>query len=342
MRTAGTKAPDRCTIRVRRRAVRLGLGFGIGGGRACDGEQDAEPQDAGKEEQGAGAGEHVHPGGRGRDLGSARRSHDVPHLRCVPCLSRRDADDCAASRPKEGTRKPLESHFKTDAASGRLQITEEDMDDGAEGPSDMGAYLEAMRGEDGHTRDAKGKARFNKTQGKRARGDDEFGEGDLPVTAGLKELDVAGGGRKKKVKRETVRIGAEFKAKVRISLDLAQHLTVPTASRWRCQERRRRAVRVHPAPERRGQTKGGQRAEARHHGAQEEGREQIVCCTDGNGLAVPTRLVLSLAKFSNRFLQSSDPHSTGSQWSAQVLRARGSISSAAEQRIRVESSPNRC
>lgn len=79
---------------------------------------------------------------------------------------------------------------------------------------DMGAYLEAMRGEDGHTRDSKGKARFNKTQGKRARGNDED---DVAVTEGLRELEVGGGGggKNKKVKRETVRIGAEFKAKVR-------------------------------------------------------------------------------------------------------------------------------
>lgn len=77
----------------------------------------------------------------------------------------------------------------------------------------MGAYLEAMRGTDGHTRDAKGKAKFNKTQGKRARGDDD--EGD--VTEGLKELDVGGrrDGKVKKAKKEVIKIGAEFKAKVR-------------------------------------------------------------------------------------------------------------------------------
>jgi ribosomal RNA-processing protein 12 len=98
-----------------------------------------------------------------------------------------------------------------------MRITEDGDSDqdadaaGGESPS-MGAYLEAMRGEDGHTRDSKGKARFNKTQGKRGRGDVD--EEDVAVTEGLKELDV-GGGRRKKVKRETVRVGAEFKAKVR-------------------------------------------------------------------------------------------------------------------------------
>ena len=76
----------------------------------------------------------------------------------------------------------------------------------------MGAYLEAMRGEDGHTRDAKGKARFNKTQGKRGRGDVE--DDETSVTAGIQQLDV-GGRRNKKVKKESVKVGAEFKAKVR-------------------------------------------------------------------------------------------------------------------------------
>lgn len=87
----------------------------------------------------------------------------------------------------------------------------------------MGAYLEAMRGEDGHTRDAKGKVRFNKTQGKRGRGGEEEDEG--LVTEGLKELEVAPGRNKKKLKRETVKIGAEFKAKVS-SFDIESSRTI--------------------------------------------------------------------------------------------------------------------
>jgi ribosomal RNA-processing protein 12 len=78
----------------------------------------------------------------------------------------------------------------------------------------MGEYLEAMHGEDGHTRTANGAIKFNKTQGKRARGNDDD-EGDFSVTEGLKELEVAG--KRKKAKKETVRVGAEFKAKVRHS-----------------------------------------------------------------------------------------------------------------------------
>ena len=140
-----------------------------------------------------------------------------------------------AARPKEATKKTLDTHFKTDA-SGRMHITEE-VDSTAndrEEDGDMGAYLEAMRGEDGHTRDAKGKARFNKTQGKRARGNDDE---DVAMTEGLKELDVrgGGGGKSKKVKRETVKIGAEFKAKVRRCSSSFIHLPFSGSllpSRW--------------------------------------------------------------------------------------------------------------
>ena len=114
--------------------------------------------------------------------------------------------------------KSLASKAKTDAASGKLRFDEDSDDDragaGGEGAGSMGAYLEAMRGEDGHTRNAKGLARFNKTQGKRHRGDEDVDEG--AVTEGLKVLEVGGGGRgdkRKKVQKETTRIGGEFKAK---------------------------------------------------------------------------------------------------------------------------------
>ncbi|GAA6042495.1 hypothetical protein JCM8097_003058 [Rhodosporidiobolus ruineniae] len=133
----------------------------------------------------------------------------------------------SAARPAAASaapRKPLESHFKKDAASGRFRFEEDkngsdgDNDAAMAGPSGgagMGAYLEAMRGEDGHTRDAKGRVKFNKTQGKRARGGEEFDlddeMADVPITAGLKELEVKRS--KKKAKKETVQIGGEFKAK---------------------------------------------------------------------------------------------------------------------------------
>ncbi|GAA5994053.1 hypothetical protein JCM5350_004661 [Sporobolomyces pararoseus] len=132
----------------------------------------------------------------------------------------------SAARPaptKQQPRKALDSHFQTDA-SGRLEFNEsDDEDDRAPGPSrqrktdaddvdsGMGAYLEAMRGEDGHTRDSKGRIKFNKG-GKRSRMDEVDDGEDVPVTEGLKELEV-GGSKKRKTKKETVQVGGEFKAK---------------------------------------------------------------------------------------------------------------------------------
>lgn len=130
-----------------------------------------------------------------------------------------------AARPsaaKADQRKPLDSHFKKDE-SGRIRVEESDSDGesgvgnaAAAGSSraGMGDYVEAMAGEDGHTRDAKGRIRFNKTQGKRSRDrEEDDGEADVPVTEGLKELDIKK--RFKKQKKETVHVGNEFKAKVR-------------------------------------------------------------------------------------------------------------------------------
>ncbi|GAA5995678.1 mRNA-binding protein RRP12 [Rhodotorula paludigena] len=132
----------------------------------------------------------------------------------------------SAAKPAAAStsRKPLDSHFKTDD-SGKYRFEEPDSDkeDGPAaaparaGGAGMGDYIEAMHGEDGHTRDAKGKIRFNKSQGKRGRGnDDDFDlEGDVdrdvPVTAGLKELEVSR--KKKKQRKEVERIGGDFKAK---------------------------------------------------------------------------------------------------------------------------------
>ena len=149
----------------------------------------------------------------------------------------------------------------------------------AEGGDGMGAYLEAMRGEDGHTRNAKGKTIFNKTQGKRARGDDEFEEA---VVEGIKELDVGEGKkRQKKVKRESVKIGAEFKAKVRPfchALSLRPFTdTVIVERRWRRREERHEPVRVRAAPERRGQEQELARPQDGHHRPQDGQEAEVVC-----------------------------------------------------------------
>ncbi|GAA5902774.1 hypothetical protein JCM6882_004062 [Rhodosporidiobolus microsporus] len=137
------------------------------------------------------------------------------------------ARPAAAGKGADEKRKALESHFKKDASSGKMRFEEEGKagsdggDDavmsrgGGEGAGGMGAYLEAIRGEDGHTRDARGRVKFNKTQGKRGRAAEEFDdndpERDVPVTEGLKELEIRKS--RKKAKKETVPIGQEFKAK---------------------------------------------------------------------------------------------------------------------------------
>ncbi|GAA5831948.1 hypothetical protein JCM11251_002760 [Rhodosporidiobolus azoricus] len=155
-----------------------------------------------------------------------------------------------AAKGAEAKKKSLESHFQKDASSGKMRFEEEkDRSDGEDGPvsrggegggGGMGAYLEAMRGEDGHTRDAKGRVKFNKTQGKRARGrdeeeyDDQNPDRDVPVTEGLKELEIEKR-KKKKAKKETVPIGQEFKAKraggdIRKEGDIQPYAFVPLSS----------------------------------------------------------------------------------------------------------------
>ena len=200
----------------------------------------------------------------------------------------------AAARPataKAEKRKPLDSHFKKDE-SGRIRVEDSDDSDSdaAAGPSTagpsrggMGAYVEAMEGEDGHSRDAKGRIRFNKTQGKRSRDrvdDDNDGEVDVPVTEGLKELEIKK--RFKKQKKETVHVGNEFKAKVGVGFRRIPE-TLPLtlkrnrrAARWRRrQEGRYAAVRVRAAPASRRQEIEPKGTETRHHRSQARRRAHV-------------------------------------------------------------------
>ncbi|KAL8279515.1 hypothetical protein RQP46_008077 [Phenoliferia psychrophenolica] len=206
----------------------------VGGRSAYDevlyGGSDSEASAAGSDDEAAPAAPSAHnrktqakknKASRDADGGKGTFIHEADG-EVLDLLDDRMMSRISAARPTTAARKPLGSHFKTDEATGRMQIDDEEAlarsastNANQEGGDGMGAYLEAMRGEDGHTRDAKGKTRFNKTQGKRARGDDEdeFEE----IKEGLKSLEVAGEGagkkRQKKVKRESVKIGAEFKAK---------------------------------------------------------------------------------------------------------------------------------
>lgn len=175
------------------------------------------------------------------------------------------------------------------------------MDDIAEAPTSrgMGAYLEAMKGEDGHVTDAKGRVKFNKTQGKRGRGDfDEDEDGDVPVTAGLRELEVG----RKKVKKDKVAIGGEFKAKVsRADSAISLHrtrfdLVFSVARRRRRREEWRAAVRVRAARQRCWQKEQErQGSENGHHGFEKVGQDEGRVRCSGDDSVICRRICRSAA-----------------------------------------------
>ena len=121
----------------------------------------------------------------------------------------------SAARPSgKGERKALDSRFKKDK-EGRYKFTEDKGEPAVEHPAtSSSAFVDAFTNKDGHRLDAKGRARFNKTQGKRGRGDDDDDDDD-DVVNDLSELNVGGGKRKKQrtARAEPQRLGAEFKAK---------------------------------------------------------------------------------------------------------------------------------
>jgi hypothetical protein len=137
-------------------------------------------------------------------------------------LTVQTATDGTGQRARDRRREKDAERFKTDK-SGRMVIDGED-GDGSDGDGGLAAaagdstnaYLEAVQGEDGFTLDARGKAKFNKAKGslgKRGREDDDDGE-VVPVGQ-MADLNVKQG-RKQKQKKETVKLGGEFKAKVRM------------------------------------------------------------------------------------------------------------------------------
>lgn len=105
-----------------------------------------------------------------------------------------------------------------------------------------GAYKESLTSVDGFTRDSKGRVKFNKdTKKQRRENEDEDGDvemGDETLTSDRKNR-----------RRPEVKLGHEFKAKVRLRYCscVDPFLTVETESGWRCQERWARALRISPA-----------------------------------------------------------------------------------------------
>lgn len=143
-------------------------------------------------------------------------------------ISRTNPEAAAALQAKR--QKAIASGYKTDSKTGKMIFDDDDADDnnGRAGglhddmPMDStNAYLEAISGEDGHTRDAKGRIKFNKPS-KRTRAQLEEDELVETVKDRLADLGMAredggvDGARPKKQpkkKQPKERIGAEFRAK---------------------------------------------------------------------------------------------------------------------------------
>ena len=111
----------------------------------------------------------------------------------------------AAARQRQRAQKALQGGAR-DRKTGKLLLGgAEDMDEPAiAGGGSTSAYLEAIKGADGHYRDARGRTKFNK-RGRDAIDDD--GDDGADVTA------AAGGSKAKRRRQDKVQLGAEFKAK---------------------------------------------------------------------------------------------------------------------------------
>ena len=109
----------------------------------------------------------------------------------------------AAARQRQRAQKALQGGAR-DRKTGKLLLggAEEVAEPAAAGGS-TSAYMEAIKGADGHYRDARGKTRFNK-RGRDAIDDDDDG---ADVTG------KAAAPTTKRRKQDKVQLGAEFKAK---------------------------------------------------------------------------------------------------------------------------------
>lgn len=99
------------------------------------------------------------------------------------------------------------ARFKTDDETGKMVIDNEDDDEGDGGAPDD-AYKESLTSADGFTRGPNGRVKFNKDTKKRRR---ENADNDEDVEMG--DADAASG--KKSKRRSDVKLGHEFRSKVR-------------------------------------------------------------------------------------------------------------------------------
>ena len=118
------------------------------------------------------------------------------------------------------------ARFKTDEGTGRLIIEDEpsadaDMAGPAEDDVAGTAYREQMTSVDGFTRGPNGQVKFNKNTKKRRA--EEAQDGDVEM-ADASTLGAAPAEHKKKQRTEPVRLGQEFKAKVRCLIVLTPNV----------------------------------------------------------------------------------------------------------------------
>ena len=134
-------------------------------------------------------------------------------------------EEARRARREEG-RDGASSRFRTDEESGKLMFNEDGDEDGGDGAADgevdsTNAYLEAIRGEDGFHRDARGRVKMNKST-KRVRAQLEEDELLEDVKDRLADLGMQRGGgadgraapkQPKRQKKQKESIGQDFKAK---------------------------------------------------------------------------------------------------------------------------------
>ena len=130
----------------------------------------------------------------------------------------------AANRRRKGAKNA--DRFKVDSDSGKIVIPAEGSDsddevDAKEGAG--GAYKESLTSVDGFTRDGRGRVKFNKDTKKRRR-ENEDEDGDVEMG------DETATSNKKNRRRSEVKLGREFKAKVRLLFLCWSFLTVDTES----------------------------------------------------------------------------------------------------------------
>ena len=128
--------------------------------------------------------------------------------------------------------------MKVDAESGKMLIESDSDSDQAEAEEDVEgtAYRETLTSADGFTRGRDGRVKFNKDTKKRRRENEEL-DGDVEMADATADKSAA---KKLKRKKSVVKIGQEFKAKVRLSVTFAVFPSHPTHIVNSSERRRRR------------------------------------------------------------------------------------------------------